>query len=409
MNNASLLAEARQYLVGGVNSPIRSLTPFFTKKARGAYLWDVEGKEYIDYCLGYGPLILGHAHPDIVTAVKEQLKRGTLYGTSTETEIMFAKEIVKVVPNVEMIRCVNTGTEATMGALRLARGVTNREKVVMFSGAYHGAHEGVLAKTKKGSVIPSSKGIPAALVSNTVPVKFNDTEAVAAVLSSNDVAAIILEPVMGNLGCIPPKKGFLEEVRKICNETGTLLIFDEVITGFRLSMGGAQEHYGVNADIVTFGKIAGGGLPIGIIGSQTGIMEHFTPVGEVYNAGTFNGNPLSMSAGLATLRVLQRDKVHRRMHRSFDELMNGIRCLLPEDVVLQGVKGMFQIYFGVDSVCDHTEAANADKERYMRFWECMLKEGIFMPPSNYESNFISYYHDSSTIQNTLDAISKVIK
>ncbi|MHC1604453.1 MAG: aminotransferase class III-fold pyridoxal phosphate-dependent enzyme, partial [Candidatus Methanofastidiosia archaeon] len=230
-----------------------------------------------------------------------------------------------------------------------------------------------------------------------------------AVLSSNDVAAIILEPVMGNLGCIPPKKGFLEEVRKICNETGTLFIFDEVITGFRLAMGGAQEYYGVDADIVTFGKIAGGGLPIGIIGSQADIMEHFTPVGEVYNAGTFNGNPLSMASGLATLHVLQCDKVHRRMHHSFDDLMNGIRCLLPEDAVLQGVKGMFQIYFGVNSVYDHTEAANVDKERYMRFWKGMLKEGIFMPPSTYESNFISYCHDSSIIQNTLNAISKVIK
>lgn len=407
MGNESLFNEARNWLVGGVNSPIRASIkpfPFFTDHARGAYIWDVEGKRYCDYCLAYGPLVLGHADPDVVGSVKTQLERGTTYGTPTGLEVEFAKKVCELAPNVEMVRAVNSGTEATMAALRLARSITGRDAVATLDGGYHGSHDSVLAKRDGNGVVASSSGVTRHHVHATRIVGYNNPEALSDALGDEVVAAFIMEPVMGNVGCVTPRKGYLDEVRKICNETGTLLIFDETITGFRLSLGGAQEHYGVDADIVTYGKIAGGGLPIGVIGSSKENMENFSPLGKVYNAGTFSGNPLSMAGGLAALEKISAGGALEKVHSMHERLVGGIRDLLPEGSSLGSAPGMFQIYLGQENVHNANDAHNADFERFMAFWKNMLSKGYFLPPSHFESNFISSCHDKDIVDSTIDAI-----
>ena len=411
MLNEELFAQAKQVLVGGVNSPIRALRPhpFFTSHAQGAYLFDAEGNRYADYCLGYGPFILGHAHPSIVSAVRDQAGAGTIYGTPTQLEVEYAKELLRHIPGMDMIRCVNSGSEATMAALRLARGVTGRDAIVTFDGAYHGSHDGVLATGFGTAVSPSSKGVTKSAVGSVRHARFNDIESVDALVRGCDVAAVIVEPVMGNLGCIPPNDGFLQELRTVCTQTGTLLIFDEVITGFRLAMGGAQEYYGVQADIATYGKIAGGGLPIGVVAGTRAVMEELAPVGKVYNAGTFNGNPLSMAAGMAALSTLSKNDTLAYVHRACEQLVSGIADALPDTAVIQSCPGMFQVYFGADSVANREEAIAADTKAFATFWEGMLGCGIFMPPSMYESNFVSSAHSEDVIAQTLEAVMQVLQ
>ena len=414
-----LFNEAKRYLVGGVNSPVRAMKPypFFTARGEGARLYDVDGNSYIDYCLAYGPLILGHAHPEVVRAVKRQLELGSAYGTPTELELEFAKRIVKAVPCAEMVRFVNTGTEATMAAIRLARGVTGRKKIVKFEGAFHGAHDYVLVKAGSGATthgVPTSAGIPEETTRNTLLAPFNDEAAVERLFKEQgeEIAAVILEPVIGNAGCILPEEGFLAFLREVTAEAGAMLIFDEVITGFRLRLGGAQEYYGVTPDIATLGKIAGGGLPIGVVAASREVMENFSPVGKVYQAGTFNGNPLSMAAGLATIEVLEKGEVYRRLEALGKRVRKGLEEVSQDagiETRIYGVASMFQMYFTGEEVYDYASALRADAELFLRYQQEMLKRGVFIPPSQYECNFLSYAHGEEEIDYTLEKAEEVLR
>ncbi|MEE9610595.1 MAG: glutamate-1-semialdehyde 2,1-aminomutase [Desulfatiglandales bacterium] len=412
-----LFEKSKQVLVGGVNSPVRAMKPypFFTARAEGCRLYDEDDKSYIDYCLGYGPLILGHANPKVADAVRRQLENGTLYGTPSEIEISLAKEVIYAVPSAEMVRFVNTGTEATMAAIRLARGYTGRKKILKFEGAFHGAHDYVLVKAGSGATthgVPNSLGIPDETTSNTILAPFNDEEAVEKILSSGDFACVILEPVIGNAGCILPKDGYLDFLRKITSETGTLLIFDEVITGFRLAYGGAQEYYDVTPDVTTLGKILGGGLPLGAITARKEIMENFSPVGKVYQAGTFNGNPLSMAAGLATLRELEDGKVHEKVNSYVAEIRKGLADITSDagiDTKIYGLASMFQMYFSGKEVVDYSTALEADAEKFLKFQKGLLAKGVFLPPSQYECNFVSLAHGDDELEYTLNAAEEVLK
>jgi len=414
-----LFNEAKRYLVGGVNSPVRAMKPypFFTARAEGARLYDVDGNSYIDYCLAYGPLILGHAYPKVVEAVKEQLDKGSAYGTPTELELEFAKRIVKAVPSAEMVRFVNTGTEATMAAIRLARGVTGRKKIVKFEGAFHGAHDYVLVKAGSGATthgVPTSAGIPEETTSNTLLAPFNDEAAIERLFKEQgeEIAAVILEPIIGNAGCILPKDGYLKFLREVTSEAGAMLIFDEVITGFRLCLGGAQEYYGVTPDITTLGKIAGGGLPIGIITASREVMENFSPVGKVYQAGTFNGNPLSMAAGLATIEELEKGEVYRKLEELGKRIRRGLEEVSQDagfETKVYGVASMFQMYFAGSEVYDYTSALKANAELFLRYQQEMLRRGVFIPPSQYECNFLSYAHSKEEIDYTLEKAEEVLR
>ncbi|WP_456473693.1 glutamate-1-semialdehyde 2,1-aminomutase [Candidatus Pyrohabitans sp.] len=414
-----LFNEARRYLVGGVNSPVRAMKPypFFTARGEGSRLYDVDGNSYIDYCLAYGPLILGHAPPGVVQAVKEQIERGSAYGTPTELELEFAKRIVRAVPSAEMVRFVNTGTEATMAAIRLARGVTGRKKIVKFEGAFHGAHDYVLVKAGSGATthgVPTSAGIPEETTSNTLLAPFNDREAMEGLFKEHgeEIAAVILEPIIGNAGCILPGEGYLKFLREITAEAGAMLIFDEVITGFRLCLGGAQEYYGVVPDITTLGKIAGGGLPIGIITASREIMENFSPVGKVYQAGTFNGNPLSMAAGMATIAELEKGKVYRRLAELGKRMRRGLEEVSQDagfETRVYGVESMFQMYFARGEVYDYASALEANAEMFLRYQQEMLHRGVFIPPSQYECNFLSYAHSEEDIDKTLEKAEEALR
>jgi glutamate-1-semialdehyde 2,1-aminomutase len=390
--------------------------PFFVEKAEGYRIIDVKGRSYIDYCLGYGPLILGHAPAKIIEAVKKQLKNGTIYGTPTEIEIKFAKKVVDHVPSAEMVRFVNTGTEATMGAIRLARGVTGKNKFIKFEGAFHGAHDYVLVKAGSGATthgMPNSAGIPKETTENTILAPFNDEEAIEAVVKKEeDLSAIILEPIIGNAGCIMPKKGYLEFLREITEEHDVLLIFDEVITGFRLSLGGAQEHFNVKPDITTLGKILGGGLPIGCIAASREIMENMAPLGRVYQAGTFNGNPLSVVAGLSAIKELEKDGTYERLASLGDQMRKGLEEV-SDEVGLQthvyGAGSMFQVYFAEEEVTDYTSALKAEKDLFLAYQRELLKRGVFIPPSQYECNFISTAHTEEVIDETLQKMEESMR
>jgi glutamate-1-semialdehyde 2,1-aminomutase len=390
--------------------------PFFVEKAEGYRIIDVKGRSYIDYCLGYGPLILGHAPAKIIEAVKKQLKNGTIYGTPTEIEIKFAKKVVDHVPSAEMVRFVNTGTEATMGAIRLARGVTGKNKFIKFEGAFHGAHDYVLVKAGSGATthgMPNSAGIPKETTENTILAPFNDEEAIEAVVKKEeDLSAIILEPIIGNAGCIMPKKGYLEFLREITEEHDVLLIFDEVITGFRLSLGGAQEHFNVKPDITTLGKILGGGLPIGCIAASREIMENMAPLGRVYQAGTFNGNPLSVVAGLSAIKELEKEGTYERLASLGDQMRKGLEEV-SDEVGLQthvyGAGSMFQVYFADEEVTDYTSALKAEKDLFLAYQRELLKRGVFIPPSQYECNFISTAHTEEVIDETLQKMEESMR
>ena len=394
MYSEELFNESKKYFPGGVNSPVRAFKPypFFVKSAGGSKITDEDGKTYIDHCLAYGPLILGHADPKVVREVSNQLTIGTAYGAPTENEITLAKEVI-----------------ATMSAIRLARGFTGRDKIVKFEGAYHGAHDYVLVKGGSGAAtLPDSPGIPEDTTKNTLSVPFNDEEALTELIEKEgeNIACIIMEVVMGNVGCIEPKPGFLEFIRKITEENNIVLIFDEVITGFRASRGGAQEYYGVTPDLTTLGKIVGGGLPMGAFCGKKEIMELIAPQGPVYQAGTFSGNPISVQAGISTMAQLD-DAFYKELERKGNFLRGNIQSIIDDEgynVQPVGLASMFQIYFNPAPVYNYADAQESDRKLFLRYFKTLLKEGIFIPPSQFECNFISNAHSMEDLQKTSDAI-----
>ena len=416
MKSEELFKESKKFLPGGVDSPVRAYKPypFFAEYAKGSKIVDVDGKSYLDYCLAYGPMVLGHANPDVMAEVVAQLKKGSAYGVPTENEIELAKLVVKKVPCAEMVRFVNSGTESTMSAIRLARAATGRKKIIKFEGAYHGAHDYVLVKSGSGAAgLPDSPGVPDETTKNTILIPFNNEEAIVDIIKAEgeSIAAIIVEPIMGNIGIIPPMDKYLEFLRDITLKNGIILIFDEVITGFRISEGGAQEYFGVTPDLVTFGKILGGGFPIGAISGKKELMEMLAPSGNVYQAGTFNGNPISITAGLATLKQLN-NSFYSAMNTKGDSLRDGIQDILDVhnlDYQVAGLSSMFQIYFTENEVWNYEDAKTADTEKFNIFFQTLLNKGVFIPPSQFECCFLSKMHDDVDIQNTLDIIDEAIK
>jgi glutamate-1-semialdehyde 2,1-aminomutase len=419
--SSELFEKAKRLIPGGVNSPVRAFSPypFFTKCARGSRLWDVDGNEYVDYCMGYGPLILGHAHPRVMEAVKEQLEKGTLYGTPTEQEVELAELICEAVPCAEMLRLVNTGTEATMSAIRVARGYTGRKKIVKFEGCYHGAHDNVLVKAGSGATtfgMPNSLGVPEETTQNTLVVPYNDVESFEQTIKRerDEIAAVIIEPVIGNAGLILPKNGYLKWIRELTKENEIVLIFDEVITGFRMAFGGAEEYYSVIPDMVTLGKIMGGGFPLAAFGGKKEIMEMVAPMGKVYQAGTFSGNPISVVAGLATLKTIREkgDLFYSELEFKGKMICDAVRDIAEDahfSVKVNGVASMFQLFFTNGDVYDYESAKKADKARFMAYHKKLLEKGIFIPPSHFETCFISSAHSKEDVETTIEAIEEALE
>jgi len=409
-----LFATAQNLIPGGVNSPVRAFrgvggTPRFIQSARGATITDVDGRTYIDYVGSWGPMILGHADEEVVAAVQEVAAKGTSFGAPSELEVELAHEVIDAVPSVEMVRMVSSGTEATMSAIRLARGVTGRTKLVKFEGCYHGHADSLLVKAGSGVAtlgLPDSPGVPAALAENTLTLPFNNVPALEEVFAQHaDIAAVIIEPVVGNMGCVPPRDGYLEAVRKITRDHGALLIFDEVMTGFRIARGGAQERYGITPDITTLGKIIGGGLPVGAYGGSREIMNHIAPAGPVYQAGTLSGNPLSMTAGLVTLRRLRDKTVYDRLEAASKKLCDGLAGIgLP--TITNRVGSMWTSFFTSEPVVDWDSANKCDRQKYGRFFHAMLDEGVYLAPSQFEAAFVSLAHTDEIIERTLEAARK---
>jgi glutamate-1-semialdehyde 2,1-aminomutase len=403
MKSNELFGKAKGLMPGGVSSPVRAISPypFYTDHASGSRIVTVEGEEYIDCCLGYGPLLLGHAHHAVKAAIEEQLAEGWLYGTPTPKELELAGLIIGDHPEMDMVRFVSSGSEATMAAIRLARGFTKKSDIIKIEGGFHGAHDAVLVKAGSGATtlgVPDSAGVLKDLVSHTCQIPYNDPEALSSLLEANDdVAAFILEPVMGNIGPIFPKNGYLEEVRRITEEHEILLIFDEVITGYRLGIGGAQVKYGVTPDITTLGKIIGGGTPIGAFGGRRDIMELVAPAGPVYQAGTFSGNPLSLRAGIATLQWLHENPgIYARLD-SFTRMIAESLPKTGENSFVQN-GSMFKLFFRPTPPTNYVEAKESDTEAFGVFWRKMLEHGIFLPPSQFETNFLSTAHTDQDIE-----------
>ncbi|MGB8509738.1 MAG: glutamate-1-semialdehyde 2,1-aminomutase [Pyrinomonadaceae bacterium] len=410
-----LFARAVELMPGGVNSPVRAFrgvggTPRFIASASGATMTDVDGHAYIDYVGSWGPMILGHADAEVIEALREALGRGTSYGAPTELEIRMAEEIVDAVPSVEMVRMVNSGTEATMSALRLARGVTGRNKIVKFEGCYHGHGDSLLVKAGSGVAtlgLPDSPGVTQAVADNTLTAPFNDAAALEEIFNAHaDIAACIVEPVVGNMGCVAPDENYLQALRDLTRKAGALLIFDEVMTGFRLARGGAQELYGVTPDITTLGKIIGGGLPVGAYGASREIMEHIAPAGPVYQAGTLSGNPLAMTAGLTTLKRLRDRSVYEKLERAGQRLCDGMTGAAREagvPVVTNRVGSMFTMFFTDKPVTNWTSASAADRALYGKFFHAMLREGVYLAPSQFEAGFIGVAHTDELLDRTVEA------
>ena len=416
MKSEELFQIAKKFLPGGVDSPVRSYKPypFFAERSEGPYIYDVDKNNYIDYCLAYGPLVLGHTHPDVMESVKEQLELGSAFGVPTEKEIELAKLVVNKIPCAEMVRFVNSGTEATMSAVRLARAYTGRKKIIKFEGSYHGAHDYVLVKSGSGAMgLPDSLGVPEETTSNTLVIPFNSREAVDSLIEkqSQEIAAIIVEPVMGNVGCIPPREGYLKFLREVTAEHDIVLIFDEVITGFRVAEGGAQEYYNVTPDLVTLGKILGGGFPIGALAGKKELMGMLTPLGGVYQAGTFNGNPISITAGLTTLKLLNHNFYEELNHKG-DYIRSGISDILEDNNLeykIAGLSSMYQLYFTDKDVWNYMDAKSSDTKMFDQYFHNLLKEGVFIQPSQFECCFISLMHEKSELDTTLEAMKQSIK
>ena len=416
-----LFKRALKSISGGVNSPVRSFKnvggePIFFDHAKGCHLYDVDGNRFIDYVGSWGPMILGHSADVTQKSILTQLEKATSFGAPTLIEIELAEKIIELVPSIEKVRMMNSGTEATMTAIRLARGFTGRDIVIKFEGCYHGHADVLLAKAGSGVLtlgIPDTPGIPESVTSNTIVLPFNDIEAVKETFSNHadQIAAVIVEPVAGNMGCIPPAPGYLETLRELTEQVGSLLIFDEVMTGFRLSKGGAQEVYGIKPDLTALGKIIGGGLPVGAVGGSTKVMEHLAPLGPVYQAGTLSGNPLAMSAGLSVLNQLD-DKMYENLKETTENFCLGLREIFETyscKVSINCVCGMFSIFFGVDSVVNFDEVNNSDTEKYSRFFYAMLNRGIYLAPSPYELAFLSTAHNQEILSETLTATEDILK
>jgi glutamate-1-semialdehyde 2,1-aminomutase len=415
-----LFERAKNLMPGGVNSPVRAFLPFpfFTRSARGSRLFDVDGKEYVDYCMGFGPLILGHAYPEVVEAVRGQLEDGTLFGTPCEQEVELAELVCRLVPSAEMVRLVSTGGEATMSAIRLARGVTGRKKIVKFEGCYHGSHDAVLVRAGSGAEtfgMPDSLGVPEEAAGNTVVVPFNDVAAFEAAVrrEQKDLAAVIVEPVLGNIGVVLPEDGFLQSLREVTERFGVVLIFDEVITGFRLGLGGAQEYYCVEPDLTCLGKVLGGGFPLAALVGRADMMRMVAPSGRVYQAGTFSGNPVSVAAGLATLRVLQsRRGFYSQLARKCEKLavaLEGAAEGLGLQVRVNHVGSMFQLFLTGEPVTDYASAKKSDAGKFMIMHRKLLDLGVFVPPSQYETCFLSAAHTDGDIAKTVECYEQALQ
>lgn len=418
--SSKLFDEAYKYIPGGVNSPVRAFksvggVPVFMKEAKGAYLIDVDGNQYVDYINSWGPAILGHTHPEVLEAIQKQAENGFSYGTPTELETEIAKFIIENVPNIDQIRMVSSGTEACMSAIRLARGYTGRDKIVKFEGCYHGHSDSFLIKAGSGAATfgnPNSPGVTAGTAKDTLLARYNDVEQVENLFKNNlgEIAAIIIEPVAGNMGCVLPENDFLQKLRKLCDENGSLLIFDEVMTGFRLAFGGAQEVFGVRADLVTYGKVIGGGLPVGAFAGRNEIMDCLAPKGAVYQAGTLSGNPLAMRAGLTTLQLIKNDEnFYQNINKTTETLDFEIGKILNSKGIQHRInrKGsMMSVFFHIASVSNFDEAANANHALFNNFFHQLLSHGIYLPPSGYETYFISDAIKEKEIDMTLEAIRK---
>ncbi|MBP6558109.1 MAG: glutamate-1-semialdehyde 2,1-aminomutase [Flavobacterium sp.] len=421
--SSQLFAEAEKVIPGGVNSPVRAFkgvggTPIFAKSAKGAYLYDEDDNRLIDYINSWGPMILGHAYQPVVDAVIEKAQKGTSFGMPTELETKIAELALSMVPNIDKIRFVNSGTEACMSAIRLARGFTKRDKIIKFSGCYHGHSDSFLIAAGSGLStfgVPNSPGVTQGTAKDTLLANYNDLENVKALFEANrdEIAAIIIEPVAGNMGCVPPKEGFLQGLRQLCDEQNTLLIFDEVMTGFRLAKGGAQELYGVNADIVCFGKVIGGGLPVGAFAARNEIMNYLAPLGPVYQAGTLSGNPLAMAAGYAMLQDLNGDvDIFKRLAEKTAYLHQGIERVLKGNnliFTINRVGSMISVHFDEHPVVDFKTAKNGDNETFKKFFHGLLNEGIYIAPSAYETWFITDALTYEDLDFTIQAIDKVAK
>ncbi|MFN7096462.1 MAG: glutamate-1-semialdehyde 2,1-aminomutase, partial [Gammaproteobacteria bacterium] len=418
MSRSTELFEKAQHIIpGGVNSPVRAFrsvggTPLFIKAAHGAYMIDVDGKEYIDYIGSWGPMILGHAHPQVMARIEEVLPLGLSFGAPTELEVQLAEKIISVMPNIEMIRMVSSGTEATMSAIRLARGYTKRDKIIKFIGCYHGHADALLVQAGSGLLTfgsPSSAGVPASFVEHTLLAEYNNLDQVKQLFEKfgDQIACIIIEPIAGNMNCILPEPGFLQGLRQLCDQYGSVFIFDEVMTGFRVAHGGAQALYGIKPDLTTLGKVIGGGMPVGAFGGKRAIMQHLSPLGSVYQAGTLSGNPIAMTAGLATLSLLDDKALYEKISQSTQMLMQGMQEIANKHGVpftTNQVCGMFGIFFSEEKhITRFQQVMNSNTQRFNAFFHAMLKHGVYLAPSAFEAGFISIKHDKNVIQRTLDA------
>ena len=407
---------------GGVNSPVRAfkaigIPPTFIERAKGSKIWDVDGNEYIDYVGSWGPMILGHAHPRIVAALKMIATKGTSFGAPTPLEVELAIKVKKAFPSMELVRMVSSGTEAVMSAIRVARGYTGRDKILKFEGCYHGHGDSLLVKAGSGATtlgIPDSLGIPGDLAKLTLTALYNDLESVKVLVRQypGEIACIIVEPIAGNMGVVLPERGFLEGLRKICDEEGMILLFDEVITGFRVAYGGAQELYGIKADLTCLGKIIGGGLPVGAYGGKEMIMERVAPLGGVYQAGTLSGNPLAMTAGIETLELLKSKKIYQDLERKTSYLIENISISAEEKGIplsINHTKGMFTLFFAEGPVKDYRTAKMSDTSRFAKFFIEMMEQGIYLPPSQFEACFISLAHTQKDLDKTIQACDNALK
>jgi glutamate-1-semialdehyde 2,1-aminomutase len=418
-----IFTRAKKCIPGGVNSPVRSFRgvggePLFISKAKGAYVYDLQNKPYIDYVGSWGPMILGHAHPEVISAVKGAIENGLSYGAPTLIEVELAELICTLMPSIEMVRMVNSGTEATMSAIRLARGFTGRNKIIKFNGCYHGHNDSLLVKAGSGLLtfgLPDSAGIPESFAEHTLIAEFNDQSSVEQLFENNKdhIAGIIIEPVAGNMNCVLPKTGFLHFLREICNKYNSLLIFDEVMTGFRVSLGGAQEKYKVKPDITTLGKIIGGGMPVGAFGGRKDIMEKIAPIGPVYQAGTLSGNPIAMTAGLTTLKLLHQNNFYDLLELQTEKLLSGLKILAHKNNVnlfTQHAGSLFGLFFtNQQKIESFSDVSKCNVERFKKFFHAMLDSGIYFAPSAFEAGFLSISHTENEINQTLEAAEKTFK
>ncbi len=419
----TLFSAAQKRIPGGVNSPVRAFravggTPLFIERAEGVYLYDADGRRYVDYVGSWGPMIAGHAHPRVIEAVQATARDGLSFGAPTEIETRMAEKVCELVPSMDLVRMTSSGTEATMSAIRLARGYTGRDRIVKFEGCYHGHGDSLLVKAGSGALtlgVPSSPGVPKSFVEHTITLRYNDEAQLREFFTreGDSVACIIVEPVAGNMNCIPPEPGYLESLREVSDASGTVLIFDEVMTGFRVALGGAQAFYGVRPDLTTLGKVIGGGMPVGAFGGRREIMEHLAPLGPVYQAGTLSGNPVAMVAGLTTLELVSEAGFHDRLEAHTQALMDGIAAeALAAGVALttNHVPGMFGLFFtDTERVSNYEQVTACDLERFKRFFHGMLAEGVYLAPSAFEAGFVSSAHGEMEVSATVEAAGRVLR